>query len=283
MSLISRAVKEPLVHFLIFGALLFVIFDVVGSPGVDRDSKIVITAQDQEQLIAIWMKQWRRPPTAQEFQGLLEAHIREQVLYREAMAMGLDEDDTIIRRRLAQKMEFLAQDIGDAVEPTEEELAAFLQQNRERFVFPARYTFSHVYVSTDRRGDAAAGYAAEILEQLRSGADPEDLGDRFMLQRHFTRRTRSDVAQQFGMGFADRLVELEHGVWVGPVQSGYGLHLVRIEGWVEQRDPVLDEVRQKVKDELQSQRRKQADREMYQRFREDYEIVVEPLTTDDAA
>jgi hypothetical protein len=282
MTQISKALKEPLVHFLLFGVLLFVIFDLVGSSGVDRDSRIVITVQDQEQLIAIWMKQWRRPPTAEEFQGLLEANIREQVLYREAMAMGLDEDDTIIRRRLAQKMEFLAQDIGSAVEPTEEELQTFLDDNPERFVFPATYTFTHVYVSTDRRGDAAEEFALQTLDRLRSGADPEGLGDRFMLQRHFTRRTGSDIAQQFGSVFADEIVELEHGTWQGPVMSGYGLHLVRIEGWVEERQPVLDEVRRKVRDEWMSRRRKEADREMYERFRENYEIVIEPLVTEES-
>jgi peptidyl-prolyl cis-trans isomerase C len=278
-----KIAREPLFHFLLFGALLFVIFDVAGAGGVDRDSRIVITAQDQEQLIAIWMKQWRRPPTAQEFQGLLEAHIREQVLYREAMAMGLDEGDTIIRRRLAQKMEFLAQDIGDAVEPTEDELAAFLADNQDRFVFPARFTFSHVYVSRDQRGDAADGYAETTLEQLRAGADPADLGDRFMLQSHFDRRTQSEIAQQFGSVFAERLVELEHGVWKGPVVSGYGLHLVRVEGWVEDRMPMLEEVRRKVFDEYMSRRRKEADREMYLRFRENYKIVIESILPDEAA
>jgi len=283
MNPTSKMFREPLVHFLLIGALLFVIFDVVGEGGVDRDARIVITAQDQEQLIAIWMKQWRRPPTAQEFQGLLEAHVREQVLYREAMAMGLDEGDTIIRRRLAQKMEFLAQDIGDAVKPSEDELAAFLGDNLDRFVFPARYTFSHVYVSRDRRGDAAEGFAETTLEKLRAGADPEGLGDRFMLQRHFDRRSQSEIAQQFGSVFAERLVELEHGVWQGPVVSGYGLHLVRIEGWVEDRIPLLEEVRRKVFDEFMSRRRKQADREMYLRFRENYEIVIEAIAPDESA
>jgi len=283
MNLLKRALKEPLAHFLLFGALLFVVFDLVGASGVSRDSRIVITAQDQEQLIALWMRQWRRPPTAQEFQGLLEAHIREQVLYREAMAMGLDEDDTIIRRRLAQKMEFLAEDVADAVEPTEEELEAFFSENRDRFVLPAKYTFSHVYVSTDRRGDSAERDALEILEQLRRGADPDGLGDRFMLQRTFTRQTLAQISQQFGSAFAERLAALEHGSWQGPVESGYGLHLVRIEGWVEERLPELDEVRERVRDELLAQRRKEADREMYLRFRRKYEIVVEPLADEGSA
>jgi hypothetical protein len=271
-----------LAHFLLIGLALFVIYDVVGDPQIEREARIVITVQDQLQLAAVWQKQWQRPPTERELQGLVQARIREEVLYREAKAMGLDEGDTIIRRRLAQKLEFLSQDLATAAEPSEQELADFLADDPDRFLVPARLTFSHVYVSVDRRGPAAEQDSVEMLGRLRAGADPAGLGDRFMLQRRYAQHTEREIGQLFGSGFAARLVELEPGRWQGPVPSGYGLHLVRIEERISSREPMLDEVRQRVRDELLAQRRREANEAMVARLREKYAIVVQRLGEDEA-
>jgi peptidyl-prolyl cis-trans isomerase C len=272
---IARLLREPLLHFLLFGAALFLIYDVVGGEDGQRDRNIVVTAAEQERLAMGWARQWQRPPTADEFRGLIEGHLREEVLFREAVAMGLDEGDTIIRRRLAQKMEFLSEDLATAVEPTEEELRSFLEAEPERFRVPARSTFSHVYVSRDRRGDAAARDAEQILEALRNGADPAMAGDTFMLQARYAARSEAEIAQLFGTAFAARVVQLEPGPWQGPVASGYGLHLVRVEERIAERMPDLSEVRAAVRNELLARRRRQANQALVAGLRERYEIVVE--------
>jgi len=272
---IARLLREPLLHFLLFGAALFLLYDGVGGEEGQRDRKIVVTAAEQERLAMSWARQWQRPPTVDELRGLIEGYLREEVLYREAVAMGLDEGDTIIRRRLAQKMEFLSEDLAMAVEPAEEELRSFLEAEPERFRVPARTTFSHVYVSRDRRGDTATRDAEQILEALRDGADPETTGDTFMLQSRYAARSAAEIAQLFGTAFAARVVQLEPGPWQGPVTSGYGLHLVRVEERIEERMPELSEVRAAVRNELLARRRRQANQALVAGLRERYEIVIE--------
>jgi len=270
------------VHFLLIGVTLFVVYDVIGGSRPQRDGRIVISAGDIERVLATWQKQWMRPPTERELQGLVDSQIREEVLYREARAIGLDEDDTIIRRRLAQKLEFVAQDLAGQTEPTDEELSAFLDDNADRFEIPPSFTFGHVYLSHQQRGDAIAADAEGILAALRAGADPSDLGDRFMLQRSYVDRTQQEIGQLFGRAFAARLLELEGGAWQGPVESGYGLHLVRIDRSVSSRAPLLDEVRADVREELLAERRREANEAMVTRLRGKYEVVIEWPATDDA-
>jgi hypothetical protein len=272
---LKRLIREPLVHFLLIGAALFVFFDLMGGSDRPRDERIVISAGDIERLAATWHKQWMRPPTARELQGLIEAQVREEVLYREARAMGLDEGDTIVRRRLAQKLEFVAQDLSAQTEPSDQELQDFLDSEPERFRVPVRISFSHVYVSPDRRGPTAEPDALKILDQLRQGGDPQGLGDRFMLQNRYADRTIDEIDRLFGTGFGAALEQIEGGAWEGPVASGYGLHLVRIERRLEARMPLLEEIRGKVRDELMSRRRKQANEAMVARLRSKYRVVIE--------
>jgi hypothetical protein len=268
-------IREPLVHFLLIGAALFAFFDLMGGSDRPRDERIVISAGDIERLAATWQKQWMRLPTERELQGLIDAQVREEVLYREARAMGLDEGDTIVRRRLAQKLEFVAQDLAAQTEPSEQDLQDFLESEHERFRQPVRLSFSHVYVSPDRRGSAAEPDSLKILDELRQGADPQALGDRFMLQSRYADRAIDEIDRLFGVGFGASLDELEGGAWQGPVESGYGLHLVRIERRVESRMPLLEEIRDDVRNELMSRRRKEANEAMVARLRSKYRVVIE--------
>ena len=160
--------KEPLFHFLALGAALFLLYGLVSDDRRDAQNQLLVTQGDIRQLADTWQMQWRRQPTSAELRGLVEAHIKEQILYREALAMGLDQDDTIVRRRLAQKMEFLAQDIASWVEPTEEELETFLAENPELFRTPVEVTFTHVYVSPDARGASAREDAEALLTILNN-------------------------------------------------------------------------------------------------------------------
>jgi hypothetical protein len=273
-------VREPLAHFLLIGAALFFIFNVADLANRPEDDRIVISEGDIQRLALTWQKQWMRPPTPQELQGLIDAQIREEVLYREARAMGLDEGDTIVRRRLAQKIEFLSEDLAAQTEPSEQELLDFLESEHERFRLPLRLSFTQVYVSPDRRGASAEADARRILDQLRRGADPGGLGDRLMLQSRFADRSVDEIDRLFGTGFGASLAELEGGVWQGPVESGYGYHLVRIDRRVESRMPLLEEIRNEVRNELISRRRKQANEEMVSRLRAKYRVVIEWPETD---
>ena len=208
----------------------------------------------------------------------MENRIREEVLYREALAMGLDQEDTVIRRRLAQKIEFLTEDLAQAVEPTDQELATYFAENAERYRMAPRLTFSHVYFSVDSRG-AEAGKAAEaLMARLVDGTENrslDELGDRFMLRSRYVDDTPEEIGRLFGGGFAAEVAELPVGSWQGPVESGYGLHLVLVEERTDSRLPELAEVRGRVRDDLVSARRKEADEALYKGLRKGYEIVVE--------
>src|SRR3972149_4169500 len=168
----KRWLREPLVHFLLIGLLLFAVYTVL-NPGQGRSlNRIVLTEDDLQQLQIGFSAQWRRPPTHEEMDGLIYSRVREEILYREALALGLDKEDTIVKRRMAQKMDFLAEDLSDLREPTTEELRAWFEKNSKRFVLPARATLRHLYFSPDRRGEHARADAFRTLNKL--AGKPED-------------------------------------------------------------------------------------------------------------
>ena len=211
--------------------------------------------------------------------SLLEARVREEVLYREALALGLDRNDTIVRRRMAQKMEFLAEEISDAREPTTGELEAWFRENSARFALPGRVTFRHVYFSPDRRGGAARDEAAAALRQLADlpGDAPaaDGLGDRFMFQSRQADRSPEEVAREFGGDFAKEIFGLAPGAWRGPIESGYGSHLVFIESSMPGRVPAFEEIApEEVRREWLADRRAAAWRRVYDEMRAKYEVVL---------
>lgn len=269
-------VKEPLVHFLLVGCLLFALYSGLNPGTAEMNAQVIeITPGTIQRLRDAWSRQWRRPPTQEELDGLIEEHIREEVLYREAKALGLERDDTIIRRRLAQKMEFLSEDLGTLAEPGEEELREFFAEHRAEFTEPARVGFAHVYFSPDKRGPAAAADAEIELTELRSASvvDASDRGDRFLMQREYTSLTQRDAAQLFGSAFATELFRLPAGGWQGPVESGFGWHLVRIDTRVEPRDPDFETVREAVRREFEYERQRAARQATFEALRSRYEVV----------
>jgi hypothetical protein len=204
--------------------------------------------------------------------------VREEMATREAMAMGLDRDDTIIRRRLRQKLEFLAEDSIDATPPTDAELQAWLDQHPEKFRVEPEVAFRQVYLSPDKRGPAVDDDARALLARLSTAAAPveiDTLGDSLMLPHEVERSTRTEVARQFGEEFADALLKVEPGRWQGPIRSGYGLHLVLVQERQEGRSPLLVEVRPVVEREFLSDRRRRELNAMYERMLERYRVTVE--------
>jgi len=283
---LRRWLKEPLFHFLLIGACLFALFDQIADRESAPENHIVISAADIGRMNALFERKWRRLPTAEELRGLIDATVREEILYREALAMGLDQDDTIVRRRMAQKVEFLFDDLADTAPPAEEELQGFLDDNADRFTKPARMSFSHVYLSTDKRGAGAADDAQRILasfEAQPAALDPTAVGDRFMVGYSFENQSGRQVARLFGAPFAEALAAVEAGSWHGPIASGYGLHLVYVTKRTEPRLPPLAEIREAVLYELLAERRLQANRKFYESMRERYTVTVERPAPDQAS
>jgi hypothetical protein len=274
--------KEPLVHFLIIGALIFVLFSIVNK---DEDNvstnKIVVSTADLERLRDSWSAKWNRPPTETELQGLVESYIREEVYYREALALGLDKNDTILRRRLMQKMEFLSNDLAELNTPDETALNEFFLDHQEKYKLPARATFTHIYFSLDKRGEEAVKDARHVLSELKTASPPilraSERGDSFMMQYDFAQQSPFEVSRLFGNSFADRLFKLDTNSWQGPIESGYGFHLVRINEKLDSRMPELASVIDKVRTDWMFEQRQKTNKEIYLRFRERYEIVVEEL------
>jgi hypothetical protein len=275
---VNRVLREPLVHFLAIGLFLFLLFALVNDDQRNDGNRIDITDADVEQLVAIFRKQWQRPPNPQELQSLIDSRVREEVLYREGLAMGLDKDDTIVRRRLAQKVEFLMGDVSGVTEPDDATLQAYYDENAERYREPPRLSFSHIYFNTDRRGDQAATEAQALLERLRAASPrvtqaPEE-GDPFMLPRVYVDKRTDEIARDFGRAFSQEITGLETKRWHGPVASAYGLHLVYIASREEASQPPLDQVRSRLTNDWLVEQRREADERIYERLRSRYEISV---------
>jgi hypothetical protein len=260
------------------GAALFVFYGMTHNRDEQAEDTITVSAAHVTLLQEQWSQQSGRPPTPQELQWLIEQYIREEVLYREAKALGLDQDDTIVRRRLAQKMDFLVADMATLAEANERELEAFFVAHLEQYREPVRLSFTHVYFNPDVRGDRIQHDAERTLTMLRkqkqSPLRAPERGDRFMLNTDYAQRTQAEVAREFGQAFADHLFALPLGEWQGPVESGYGLHLVRILERGESTAPEFSVVRAKVKDDLIAETRRAANEAAYQRLRERYKIIV---------
>jgi hypothetical protein len=276
-KVMKRLCKEPLVHFLIVGALLFGLNAWRSSkrPKENAGTHIAVTAAVVERLRAGYERQFHQTPDETELRELITAHVREEVLCREALALGLDRDDTIVRRRLAQKMEFLTADLVGATEADEATLQKFFTENAAHYARPAQVTFRHVYFSTEKRKAGMEHAAREALAALENGASAETFGDGFLHGLEFAGREPDELAALFGPEFARQLAAQPVGRWRGPLQSSYGAHLVLVESRSEPRAVTLDEVRPKVLRDYDEQRRRSANQEVFERLKQRYQITVD--------
>ena len=269
-----KFLREPLFHFLLIGAVLFVVFDFVSDPSRTAANKqIEVSAGRIQQLANIFAKTWQRPPTTAELTGLVDDFVLEEIYYRQAVAMGIDRDDTVIRRRLRQKFEFLTDDVAATVQPTDEELAAYLAANPGAFKRDTTYTFEQVYVNPEQTGVDLETRVADLLSALRTGsAPPLNSG---LLPSHFDGEPARVVDSTFGTGFSTKLDVLTPGEWQGPVESGLGLHLVQLETRVEGTLPQLADIRPVVEREWANVRRLETRRMINEQLLKDYEVVIE--------
>ena len=276
-SKLTTLLREPLLHFLLIGAALFLLYNMQNEDRVDN-SRIVISKAQINHLVTLWEKKRQRLPTQTELESMIQQQVREEVMVREALAMGLDKNDNIIRRRLAQKIEFITSDLAALAEPTEVELSNYLSTHSEQFSLPARIDFVQVFINPAKRGIGTDDYANSLLNELIQAGENSDittLGDPLMLGQHHEQVTEHDISRLFGKEFASNLFTLPVGIWQGPIQSGYGLHLVRISHKTESQLPELNAVREKVLAEWQAQQRRDMDKAFYKSLRQRYEIVIE--------
>jgi peptidyl-prolyl cis-trans isomerase C len=262
--------REPLVWFFLVGLVLLVINGL--RDGNERDDLIEVNSQIEAHIADQWETQMGRPPTIDEMKGLIDQWIKDEIYYREAIRLGLANNDTIVRRRLVQKLTFLTDDIATAQEPTDSELYAYYTEHQESYVEPVRYSFRHRYFSSDRREQAQKD-ANAALEKIKNGTEAEFLGDSFMLQMAFIERSDHQIADLFGQEYAESLGEVVGDDWVGPVRSVYGWHLVQIQARTPIRVLSFQEARFQLVSDLTLVRQQAANDAYYENLRSRYRIV----------
>lgn len=260
-------VREPLVHFLVLGAVIFGLFAIFDdTPAAAPADQVVVTEEDVRRLAERFAATWRRPPTGEELSNLVTHHVREEVLVREAEALGLDRGDAVVRQRMVQKMTFLAEGGAEALPATDEALSSHLEAHRERFETPATVAFEQVMLRPDVPDDAArAAFAA--------GAEIEGLAAATILPARMRRSTRTMVDGAFGAGFFDAVATAEPGAWIGPVDSAFGRHMVRLSSADAARLPPLAEIREAVEQDWRAAQRDALVEERIEALVSRYEVV----------
>ena len=269
---VGRILREPLLHFLLIGVALFLYYGHV-APGSSDERRIVVSQAQADELGRRFQATWNRPPTAQELSGLVDSYISDEILYREGKALGLDRDDAVIKRRVRQKLEVMAEEAGERTAPTDADLTAYLQAHPEKFARPAIVSFVQLYFDPSKTGAEARMNAAKAA--LVAGRPDAALGDPTMLPRTVDGEGVDMVSRDFGADFAEALGTLPLAQWTGPVRSGYGVHLVRLSARTPSQPPSLDNVRQEVQREWEYERRQRAFEANYQNLRANYDVVIE--------
>jgi hypothetical protein len=270
-----RLLKEPLLHFVVLGGLLFAAYSAFGTARQETQPLPVIrmTAADAEWLKAMWTRQWRRPPTDEELTGLVADHLKEEVLAREARALELDVGDTVVRRRLAQKMAFLLDDTLRTSEPPEAELRVLYQTRLDLVRTPARVSFTQVFF---RREDGDGRARASLVALSDAAAPPDGEGDRLLLGDTFADQDEPALTNLFGAAFAQAVLALPVGRWSGPIESGYGLHLVKVTAVSPPQTRPFADVRERLAEEWRRQRQETAQAQLLHGLMRKYQVVVDP-------
>lgn len=268
----KKFLREPLVHFAAIGAALFVLYGLLNDTDLGgTDNELVVSAGRIEQLVSIFHKTWQRPPTADELKSLIDDFVLEEVYYREAIAMGIDRNDAVIRRRLRQKLEFFTDDMSASLSPSDEELSAYIENHQPLFRTDTTYTFSQVFINSPAADIDRV--VSESLAMLRDGKSaPQGSG---LLPGQFDAVPSRVVNGTFGLGFAQRLDELATGEWVGPVESGLGTHLILLQDRVAGFVPELADIRSTVEREWSNQKRIETRRTINEALVANYEVVIE--------
>jgi PPIC-type PPIASE domain len=277
MPFFSKVIREPLVHFILIGAVVFAANALIGNNADEPRDRFVVTEGRVQQLAQVFAKTWQRPPTTEELRGLIDAHIKEEIYYREALKLGLDRDDTLIRRRMQQKMEFVTEPSDELLVADDAELRAFLEAHKSEFRVEPRIAFQQVFLNPKKADEATIIRAKQTLEALKASGSsdvPSDLGDPTLLPASTPLSTLSSIGRNFGEVFGQSLTDLRENEWAGPIESPFGLHLVRVTERVDGYDPKLEEIREMVEQKWRTQKRDEFQKQAYDQLRAKYDVVV---------
>ena len=279
-----RLWREPLIHFFVLGLAVFGLNGFLEREPeviVDDPYLVEVSSAEIEWMRTLFNKRMGREPTVQDLRGQVHQLIREQILSREAIAMGLDEGDIVVRRRLAQKMDFLFRDISEMVEPTEEDLRAYYNENRQKYTIPPQLTFTQIYFNGENKGAARANQALEtLLEEKVKPNTVTEMGDPTILSSDCMDCSEREIKNRFGKEFAEGIITLEPGSWKGPVKSAYGFHAVYIHNRQEEILPSFQEVTEQIKTDWMASQREENTRKVYGEIRSQYQVLVEGLPYD---
>lgn len=274
---IKKLLSEPLAHFFVLGLLLFFLYAVVNDDSNRTTEEIVIDPVRVSGLVANFEKTWQRAPSAQEQQSLIDTWVREEILYREGVAIGFDLDDPVIRRRVAQKMSFVADGMVPET-PQDAALESWLAASIEDYMVPAVFTLRQIYIDPQRHAEDLDIFLSNIRSSLDAGAETDSLGDSTLLPAEMRSSSSVELARVFGTDFVASLTEVSVGEWQGPVRSGYGLHFVNIEEHTAAREPQLEEVRAAVVRDFLSDQSQKIEEAFYTALRERYTVRIEAET-----
>jgi hypothetical protein len=269
-----RLLKDPLVHFLLIGAALFGVSAWRGEIIRAGRERITITAEQVSKARNTAALAQGRELSPAESNDLVESMVREEVLYREALTLGLDKNDDEVRRRLVEKMNYLTQDLADPAS-SPDELRAFYTASPDLFTVPPLVSFDQVFFSPNERGDKLQADAVAGLAALRASKPPDQVGDHTPLRAAYDDAPRDQIRVLFGDAMAEALFTLPPGDWAGPYRSDFGLHLVRLRSRTEARLPPYDEIAARVAEELGAKRRREANEAAYRKLRANYNVIVE--------
>jgi len=274
--------REPLVHFLAIGAMIYAIngiFNTNNTNLMDQNT-ITITTPEIDWLKTSWQMRYKRKPNQKELKGLMDDYIRQSIYYREAISMGLNEDDIIIRRRLTQKLEFLTMDLAESVKkPTQEDLKIYLKKNVDRYKIPPEVTFSQVYFSSDKRGNKTTEDAKRVLSRLQknnvSDEQIKQMGDSILLQSYYPAKPITQIGKLFGRNFSKELIKLPLEKWLGPINSSYGAHLVILHERTPEKIPDLSEIKMRVENDWVTDMRQESNDLYYSNLKARYNVILE--------
>lgn len=272
--------REPLLQFFILGGLIYLAYATVApETQEDKSQSLIVNAAKVQWMQESWKKRWNRLPTRRELDGLIAQYVKERVLYNEAIKMGLDKDDTLIRRQLAKKVEFLAKDLVVYIPPNDEELQNYFQTHKEDYKGEALYSFTQIFFDPDKRGRDTLEDAKKSKEQLLQSnsilQDTSKLGDVFMTDSYFEANTPLDIRKNFGSGFMQTVIALEPGKWQGPILSGFGVHLVYLKEIISAPEPEFEKVKENVLQDWTRFKQEQINQEFYQKLKDNYVIIIE--------
>jgi len=265
---------EPMLHFLLIGIALFGAYRWV-SPGDSGERRIVITQGVVDHLVTQHVAARGREPSTTELNHLIESYVRDEILYREGVRLGLERDDIVVKRRVRQKIEMIAEEDASTRAPTDADLSAYLAANPARFLQPAILTFEQVFLGQPTSGPGVMHALAIMRGGLRSGTDPEKLGKPTLLPYRMTLTPADLVAREFGASFAAALEKVPVGEWVGPIDSSFGTHYVRLWNRTPAAAPQLTAVRDQVVREWENERRQRARNDAYTKMRGEYQVSIE--------